>query len=145
MGYRLSADPDRRWATEVGRFMLAFRDIEHTTIACLSGIPTESLGENSVKMAHGLRLEVLLAVLESKSLPEYWRLATVVEELRSFLGNRNLVAHNPVLFSFYQKAGECVVVQPELSSTRNRNKRLTFPQLVELACEAERLDDAFSD
>jgi hypothetical protein len=145
MGHRLSADPDRKWAVEVGRFILAFGDIEHTSVACLAGIPTESLGKVSTKMALGLRLEVLVAVLSSKQAADYKSLATVVAAVKRFVDKRNLVAHNPVQFSFYQKTGEGVSIQPELVSTRDRTKRLTFSQLVALADEAERLADAFTE
>lgn len=143
---RLSPDPDGQWARAVGRFMLAFGDIEHTTIACLCGIPSDSIGRVSAKIGLGLRLDLLQAVLEGKTQPEYESLASVTDRISKFLNNRNLVAHNPVQFSFYRNSDDGgILIQPELVSTRDRSKRLTFEQLEELAAKAEELAYAFSD
>lgn len=143
---QVATDPDRKWAVEVGRFMLAFGDIEHTAIACLCAIPADAFGKVTASMSLGVRLDLLAAILEGKDSPDYRKLAGLVGEIKRFLDNRNLVAHNPVQFSFYMNKGlHDIRIQTELVSTRNRNKRLTFNELRDLADQAERLAHGFGE
>jgi hypothetical protein len=141
----LSADPDLKWAAEVGRFVLAFGGIEHTSIVCLHALPRDTIAAATMNMPLGQRLHLLAELLQGrKGENAYDDLAGILLRIREFVGNRNLVAHNPLLFSFYQSDAGGVIIRPEIVSTRNRERRLTFDALVEMADTAERLAADFS-
>lgn len=143
----LSADPDFEWAKEVGRFVLAFGSIEHTSIACLYSIPRDPIGPATRALPLKQRLGLLRDVLKGREgIGAYDTLARIVSRVISFVDHRNLVAHSPLHYSLYGKApGEQgVIIRLELSSTRSNGRRMGFDELCKLVDDVERLAHEFS-
>lgn len=142
-----SADPDFEWAKEVGRFVLAFGSIEHTTIACLYSIPRDPIGAATRGLPLKQRLGLLRDILKGQEgVGVYDALARIVRRVISFVDHRNLVAHSPLHYSVYGKApGEQgVIIRLELSSTRSQGRRMGFEELCKLVDDVEKLSHEFA-
>ena len=136
---------DSPWYAPVGKFMLAFGDIEHSTISLLSHLPESNLPVTAPKLALGVRIDLLREVLPRNTAPEYQEVLTCLDLVSKFTSRRNLVAHNAVWFDIYHD-GERILITDHLVSARDESKRLTLAELEAVAGEvyslAARLNNA---
>ena len=120
------------WDAPVGRFMLAFGSIEHTTIALLGCLPSCKIPGNAPLLTLGQRIAILREVLPRYEGEEYKATLTGLNTVASLANQRNLVAHNSVWFDVYTD-GDKIVFTNHLVSSRDRTKRLTLDQMKALA------------
>jgi len=92
----LYSDPDEVWALAVGRFVVAFGDIEHTAIRCLEKIPREALPSDAAGIPLTRRLKRLREALIPLEEASACQLLHVVGALQDFVVSRNLIAHNGI-------------------------------------------------
>ncbi|WP_447735246.1 hypothetical protein [Rhodanobacter soli] len=126
------------WEIQVGRFVLAFGDIEHTITLCLRTIPRDEIGEASAKLPLQARLELLDELLAKSEGDLRSKLSSTIKRVRKFVARRNLVAHNGLQFQVY-KSGDSLRIIPAIVSSRDSSKLLAFPGLVELADDTKNL------
>lgn len=134
-------DPIRTFQYQVGRFVLAFGGIEHTTYLCLDHLPAESAPGFARTLNLGPRLEWLIELLERRVECDEAGAAELLEVLRKvkqFAKDRNLIAHNTVMFSVFEQDGR-ITLNPEIVSGRDSSKRLSLAGTIKLADEAEKL------
>jgi hypothetical protein len=134
------------WALQVGRFVMAFGEIEWMVCQTLVHIPTENLYEKLRKENPRAEFNVLAkkAIECSQArglLPELCRaLVRSLNEAIKLAEHRNLVAHNPMHFSMYTDEHERQIgFRMEIVSLRNQDKSVTLEELARLAADAERL------
>lgn len=139
----LFRDPDNRWATQVGRFVLAFGEIEHTCISCLEKIPQPGLGKTAATLLLSQRLLLLEDVLQSRPEAACERLLALVRDIKGVTSKRNLLVHNMLKFCFYMHDGKVTGVL-EMSSSRNPKQRITYDEICALSDRLETLAFTFS-
>ncbi|GGD48534.1 hypothetical protein [Pseudoxanthomonas indica] len=139
-----NARSDFPWDAPVGRFMLAFGSIEHTTIALLGCLPDCRIPRNASKLALGQRIEILKEVLPRYSAEEYREALLRLNVVAKLTSKRNLVAHNTVWFDIYQD-GEKVLITNHLMSARDRSVRLSLAEMMTLADEVHEAARLFSE
>lgn len=125
---------DNPWALQVGRFVLAFGDIEHTTVLLFSLIPKCSFPRTAARLPLGTRLEILYEALSGND-GEYQEVREAIARVQKMVKHRNLIAHNAIRFDFY-KDGDKIVIDQNLVSSRDGKKKLSLAQLEMLADEA---------
>lgn len=132
------------WEIQVGRFVLAFGDIEHTITLCLNAIPKDQIGKASAKLPLQARLELLDELLAKSEGDLRTKLASAIKRVRNFIARRNLVAHNGLQFQVYKK-GDSLRIIPAIVSSRDSSKLLAFHGLVDLANDTKNLSVALME
>lgn len=122
---------DNPWYAPVGKFMLAFGDIEHSTIALLGCLPDCKIPKNAPKLPLGARIDLLREILPRYSAPEYKAVLACLEEVTRQSAFRNLVAHNSIWFDIY-KDGDRIMITNHLVSARDRKKKLSLAEMQNL-------------
>ena len=129
------------WEMLVGRFMLAFGDIENATLLALERISSDSIMRTARSLLLAKRIELLTEILEAKEGISASARADFIETLarvKSLADKRNLIAHNPLILEFYEHGhtGE-LVSQGVIASTRNENKRINIGTMQKLVQQLE--------
>lgn len=135
------ADPD--WPNLVGRFMLAFGEIEYTCASNIEFLSQDGIGEFAATLPIEKRIEVLKAMLSRRDDGES---ADLLEELRkvsSYITRRNLIAHNGLSFTV-KPNGKRIEFHYHIQSKRDAKKRLTYQEMAQLTEEAEKLCHRFN-
>ncbi len=123
------------WEQAVGKFILALGGIEHTTISFFRVLPGCVLPKSAPKISLGLRIEMLKEALGRHQEVEYVEALRAIKAVDRLVSDRNLVAHNGVVFDFYTD-GESIKITSHLTSSRNGEKRLSLEQMQTLALKA---------
>ncbi|WP_295362495.1 hypothetical protein [Arenimonas sp.] len=132
------------WYGCVGKFMLAFGDIEHTTVGLLGCLPSCNIPKSAPKLTLGARIDMLLEVLPRYPEPEFREVLRCLEAVAKHSGTRNLVAHNTVWFDV-AKVGDRIEISSHLVSTRDRKKRLKLAEMKRLADDVHELARQLSE
>jgi hypothetical protein len=138
-----------RWALEVGRFVMAFGNIEANTYLALRHMPLDPIGEPLIDANLNLkpRIEVLIAIASKRGGEQWLVFADALEKIKRLAAKRNLIAHNGVGFDVYINAAGEYYVEQAISNAKKRqfgHKKPTdsvlFNELMEHRAEAEELD-----
>jgi hypothetical protein len=132
-------DLSHQWAIEIGRVFIAFGSIEYITHECLRTVPRDAIYEATNKMLLAPRIDLLLALLASLREAKAIRLALLLRRAKELAEHRNLIAHNPLGLDLYVTEEGEKTVRESIRSLRNKDKVLTFAQLVELRAQCESL------
>ena len=128
-----------RWALAVGRLLLAFGEIEHTTDACLRLFPQDDIFVSVVDLPLNKRLKLVRAILSSRQdlKKQTVGLVATLQRIEALINVRNTVAHNPLVMAFYKEAdSEELRLADELPSKKGVH-RFTHKQIADAAAEAE--------
>ena len=131
----LYSDPDERWALGVGRCVLAFGDIEHTSIRCLRMLGGEGLKPRPEPMNPKARLLMLMNLLRLLQTTEAHALLMRCNQLVNAFDARNFVAHNTIHLlghAFYLEGGG-LGFEPALKSSRRPEMTATLSELERFA------------
>lgn len=131
-----SPHQDAAWELEVGRFVMAFGDIEHSVTLCLSWLPKDSIGDACKTLPLGIRLSLLEAILSPSKHGLRRELFGVVRGVRTHLERRNLIAHNGLQIGVY-KDGDRITFSQQIVSSRNHAKSINYAELVKLAKDVQ--------
>lgn len=136
-----------KWATEIGRFILAFGSIEHTTYLGLRSLPRDPIGPALNKLLLADRIDVLLAVAGGREEDEAKKFFEVLTKVKAITNERNLVAHNGVGLDIYIDTNNFNFVQSveTIRSGRDANKHIELEQLRESRLRAEKLAKELHD
>lgn len=128
-----------RWALAVGRLLLAFGEIEHTTDECLSLFPRDSIFEAIAGMPLSRRLALVRGILVGRHdlAQEIAPLTNILDRVENLVTLRNTVAHNPMVMAFYKmdEAGDLRIAD-ELPSKKG-NRRYTYQDIANAAAAAQ--------
>ena len=97
-------DLSGKWAEAIGQAFVAFGSFEHVTVACLEQIPLDSIARSTAKLGLAHRIELINEILSAYQGEIFAELAAKLEEARNMTPTRNLIAHNPLVMDFYQRA-----------------------------------------
>ena len=135
---------DPAWHAPVGKFMLAFGEIEHWTTLLFGCLPGCNFEKAAAKLPLGTRLEILKEVLPRDDSPEHKSLLERIAEVEANAAMRNLVAHNGVGMDV-KVEGKKIFFSYHLVSSRDNRKKLSLAQLITLAEEIDRISVRFVD
>ena len=139
---------DEKWAPVIGRLFIAFGSIELTVSEILAAVMSSATFRFFVTQTLEKRISVLKAVLPESNLPsgDQKVLALNLDDVTRLADTRNLVAHNPLAMSFFDKKAEdgMTLLEEAIISYRDRTSHVKFADLMKHVGEAERLADALS-
>lgn len=125
------------WAPEIGRMFIAFGSIESTVDRCLKVLPRDPIHPVVTRLNLAVKVDLLLAVLAIR--PEAVALHGTLVRIKALAAHRNHIAHNPLVFEFYENGTGHIRILEVIQSLRSPNATLTFERLRELRLEAEEL------
>lgn len=130
-----------RWATEVGRFVLAMGSIESFTYRALRALLGPEVSESVKDLPLNKRLEILIAVCGTRNEPKWAEIAKLLKQAQALLRHRNIVAHNTlgVLIEFDDQENVISEIEAILAE-RGKDKHILFDRMVGHRKEAEQID-----
>lgn len=150
----MTADPNEvfrgKWASEVGRFVMAFGSIEGITYAALRHLLADALAQSLIDANLSLspRLDVLIAITKDRHGPEWVTFASVLGKIKVLSKKRNLIAHNGVGLDVFVDASGEYHFEESISNAKKRRPiqkvdldRLAFADLASHREEAEALNN----
>jgi hypothetical protein len=136
-----------KWAPVIGRYMIAFGEIESSVNELLRNI----IPEGAMKVVVGLQLGQRIKLLR-EGLPDWKDLSDVnqsvvaqnLEEAAGLMGTRNLIAHNPLILSLFTQDGKPKRSreEEEVIWSEHSGKAITFAELRKLTARAELVANA---
>jgi len=131
----------KNWVTLIGRFMVAFGDIENITLLALERISSESLMRTARSLQLTKRIELLSEILGSKESISDEARANFIKSLagaKKLSEMRNIIAHNPLLLTVHLDSPGELIAGHEIVSARNEDSRITAKRMQELVEQAEK-------
>ncbi|MCP3684054.1 MAG: hypothetical protein GY861_15340 [bacterium] len=132
----------KKWMPIVGRFILAFGDIENVTYFAIKQLPVDKIYETSWKLNFGTRVDLVLELVNNLTkataeMKEEFR--TLLIEAKQLSVIRNTVAHSPLMLMVYQHKSEewAFVHEESLANIRNAENSITIEKLTEYTDRAE--------
>ena len=138
-----------RWALEVGRFVMAFGNIEANTYLALRHMPLDPICAPLIEANLNLkpRIEVLIVIAKARGQGPWLLFADALEKIGKLAAKRNLIAHNGVGFDVYVSAAGEYYIEQAISNAKKRqfaqkksNDSVLFEELIAHREEAEALD-----
>jgi hypothetical protein len=127
------------WALAVGRALIAFGQIEHATHMVIKGICKDPISSATASLGLDKKIEIADAVLSQYADPKYVELRDGLRRAKGLATTRNLIAHNPLAFDFYEYQDGSFLIEQRISSLRSEGKHVTLKQTQDFAQEAEAL------
>lgn len=134
---------EQDWANLVGRFMLAFGEIEYTCATNIEFLSQDGIGDFAATLSIEKRIEILKTMLVRREDDESADLLKELVKVNSYINRRNLVAHNGLSFTV-KPNGQRIEFHYHIRSKRDGKKRLTYPEMQKLTEEAEQLCHRFN-
>lgn len=126
------------WAAAIGQAFVAFGSIEHVTVVCLKQIPLDLIARSTAKPGLKHRIELITEILSGYQGEMFVDLAAKLKEAGSMAETRNLIAHNPLVLDFYQRA-DGAIFHREVIRALHKEKTITLEELQDFAQRAETL------
>jgi hypothetical protein len=128
-----------QWAAAIGKAFVAFGSIEHITIVCLREIPKDRIQKSTSGFMLTPRIDLLLELLEAHQGDAFDQLAGHLKQAKSMVQTRNLIAHNPLVLSFYQDAEGEFTYEESIISLKKEGHKISLPELEAFAQRSEEL------
>ncbi|MDN2676716.1 hypothetical protein [Janthinobacterium sp. SUN033] len=129
---------DEAWAGPIGRVFLAFGTIEGAVFIALRDVPSSEIHRTARRLPLGVRLELLLEILEVYETDAHKALAKCLGQVRSLSKKRNIPAHNGLAIHL-SGAEENFAWTEMITSPHDPKHRLSLDEVIELASSAEAL------
>lgn len=117
---------------------MAFGSIEGAVYIALRDVPSSEIHRTARRLALGVRLELLLEILEAYESDAHKALAKCLGQVRSLSKKRNIPAHNGLVIHL-GGAEENFAWTEMITSPHDPKHRLTLDEVIELASSAEAL------
>jgi hypothetical protein len=131
----------KTWGGLVGRFVLAFGDIENVTYMALAQIPRDAIFKSTSTLGFGKRADLVAELVQDH--PEVSeaarsRLVKYLKEAKTLSETRNTLAHSPLMLKLYTHP-QWTHAELGIASVRNREKPITLTILRQSVRKAETL------
>ena len=137
---------DTEWAALVGRFMLAFGRIESSVNELLRRKCSEGTLRFVLQLQLAQRFTLLTEQITEWDISDSNRkvLMDVLSEAKGLSHNRNLIAHNPLVLSYFIKDKDGVGFAGAHIKSEHSDKTMEFAVLERLTGRAEKVAIALS-
>jgi hypothetical protein len=140
---------DEAWARAIGRFIVAFANLEQWTRLYIRTFGTEEEAaaaktqrlKNRIAVAHAVLIRLRLTAQMQH------RVDTAIAGFRKLTPTRNLLAHNPPAIHIYTENEDgtgSMEIRHELRDSRDPSVAVTIKQLEVECAEAKQLDEEFA-
>jgi len=133
----------KTWGALVGRFVLAFGDVENVTYLALLQLPKDKIFDTTSTLGFGKRIDLVIELIAGhRELTEDLRksFATTLTSAKKLSDLRNIVAHSPLMMMIYAHPKEgWTHHEMALGNVRNRRRGISLKQLRVATGQAEAL------
>ncbi|GHA75026.1 hypothetical protein [Cognatilysobacter bugurensis] len=138
-------DTQHHWDRLVGRFVLAFGDIENVVTSCLRLLPQDPIGRTASELHLAQRISLLEEILSPRRTAARSNLLDAVKAVRRYSSKRNIVAHNGLSFRF-ERDGQGLAVESAIRSTRgDRFHEVSHREMIDLVEEVMSISAALNN
>jgi len=136
-------DPRKKWAPLVGRFVLAFGDIENVTYLALRQLPKDKIFQTTSTLGFGKRVDLVIELVKDhaeigKRLSE--RFVEKLKAAKKLSETRNLIAHSPVVMKVYHHPKEGWTHREiAVANAKNHDREVSLAGLRQGVTQSERL------
>jgi hypothetical protein len=134
---------EQDWPNLVGRFMLAFGEIEHVCTISIEIISQDGIGDIASTLPIEKRIDILKAILSKREDGESAELLSELGGVKTYIKRRNLIAHNGLSF-FVKQNGKRIEFHYHIQSKRDKKFTLNYEQMEALTIETEQLKHRFN-
>ena len=131
----------KAWGGLVGRFVLAFGDIENVTYLALSQLPRDSIFKSTSTLGFGKRVDLVIEIVRDHPEVSAFTRALFIRHLKEakvLSDTRNTLAHSPLVLSLYRHP-EWTHAELGIGTVRNSDKPVTLQVLRSKTREVEAL------
>ena len=128
------------WALQIGRFILAFGEIEYVVDQCLVHIPKQNAFHQVCKATFGVRADLARKETEKRLGPHSRRkrlLRALNNATRLANDYRHLIAHGAAHLAVYQDDEGRLDFEWSIMALRNQEKKINYKELFEAVNKAE--------
>lgn len=137
-------DLDHKWATMVGRLLIAFAAMEGLTLQCLKEWLKSPLYQHVMNMRFAQRIDLVIDLSREQDSPND-KIEVFVKNLKAakeLAKKRNAVAHNPLMLCLFEGQEDFVEA---ISSEKKQGEGIEFEELERLVLRAETLEANLSE
>ena len=130
------------WQREIGRFLLAFGEVEWITYNLIVELPTERIFESVSRLRFTSRVDLILQLADQRKMPDETRseLRGLLTQAKGLSQNRNTIAHNPLFWSFFNGEGG-IEMRSTILPFDKPERQVTLERLAQLADQAQALSE----
>ncbi|BFN13947.1 hypothetical protein [Marinobacter sp. RI1] len=132
-------DLDHKWATLVGRFLIAFAAMESLTLRCLKEWLKPSVYCHVMNMRFAQRVDLVVDLAREQDAPaeQIEAFITNLKKARKLAEKRNAVAHNPLVLCLFSEEDNFIEA---IASEKKEDEVIEFSELERLVDQAESLE-----
>jgi hypothetical protein len=127
------------WSLEIGKVFLAFGDVEYLTRCCLNVLPRDRIFDTTCNLRLAQRIDLILEILASRTDGERSNLRKLFLRAKALNEKRNFLAHNPLVFEFYEHSDGNHIVMETIVSLKKPDKKMSLDEVKEFSREADEL------
>lgn len=133
-------DLDHKWATLVGRFLIAFAAMESLTLQTLKEWLKPPVYRHVMNMRFGQRVDLIVDLAQEQDAPADKVEAFVrnLKKAKRLAAKRNAVAHNPLVLCLFDEEHN---LTEAIASDKKEHEIIEFEELEQLALQAEALEE----
>ncbi|WP_303291716.1 hypothetical protein [Marinobacter sp. SS5-14b] len=137
-------DLDHKWATLVGRLLIAFAAMEGLTLHCLKEWLKSPVYKHVMNMGFAQRVDLVIDLAREQDSPEDKIEAFVknLKKAKALAKRRNAVAHNPLVLCLFDEQEEFIEA---IASEKKEDEVIEFEELEQLVSKAEALEQELSE
>ena len=137
-----SSELRKKWEPYVGKFFLSFTAIEHTVTITIDLLSEKKISNTARTLLFDKRAELLTELFENCERISELTKARYLNQLKSATSLaksvRNIIAHNHILMELYKNPNDERIYEKDyIFSSRNRNKKISFEDIVVKSEETE--------
>jgi hypothetical protein len=129
------------WESAIGKCFLSFGTVEYLIYNFHQFISKDDAPRFISSLPLSKRIELLSELLNQHSFREldFSPIKVDLDETKKLSETRNLIAHNPLMFEFYESEPGAIKIVQTIVSIKNRSHKITLSELDEFSKNAHSL------
>jgi hypothetical protein len=102
-------------------------------------LPRDRIFDTACNLELGKRIDLILEILSTRTDGELSNLRELFLRAKGLNAERNLLAHNPLVFEFYENSDGNHIVMEKIVSLKKPNRKMSLDQVKEFSQQVEEL------
>lgn len=132
-----------KWESAIGKCFLSFGNVEYLLYNFHQFISKDDAPRFISSLSLSKRTELLSELLNQHNFREldFSLIKIDLDDTKKLSETRNLIAHNPLMFEFYESEPGAIKIVQTIVSIKNRGHKITLSELDEFSEKAQSLVD----
>jgi hypothetical protein len=102
-------------------------------------LPRDRIFDTACNLELGKRIDLILEILSTRTDGELSNLRELFLRAKGLNAERNLLAHNPLVFEFYENSDGNHIVMEKIVSLKKPDRKMSLDQVKEFSQQVEEL------